>query len=171
MKCNGMGVLDFHTPALVRRQFTYLSGRQFIGQLVALCFLPYAGLVAAHRLDHYGRQFQQIDTTLLIAISGPRPFHRLWISPTEKPSTTLLADPCGRLHRRFGVGSIEAAPHCRTFVIDQDGILRLRVTHDFVDGDLDALRNILERKSVINNATGTREVTVDTKTGIFPGLV
>lgn len=164
MKRNGMRVLDFHAPALVRRQLTYLSGRQFLGQLVALCFLPYAGLVTVKKLDDYARQFQQIDATLLIAISGSRPFHRLWINQSEKPFTTLLADPCGRLHRLFGLGPIEPAPRCRTFVIDRGGILRLRVTHDFVDEDLHALRNILELNDLANNAPVKREMTIDTKT-------
>lgn len=143
MKRNGMQVLDFHAPALVGRQLTYLSGKQFVGRLVALCFLPYTGYVAAEALDRHAERFQRIDATLLIVSSGVRPFHRLWIDYWEKPWLPVLVDPCGRLHRSFGVAVAEPSPRCHTFVIDREGILRLRVTHDFVDGDLEVLRKIM----------------------------
>jgi alkyl hydroperoxide reductase subunit AhpC len=143
MKRNGMYMLDFHGPALVERQLTYLHGQQLVRRLVALCFLPYAGLVSVDEIDRHAARFQQAGATLLIVDSSARPFHRLWIDQPEKPWTTVLADPCGRLHRVFGVAIEESSPRCRTFVIDRGGILRLCVSHDFIDGDLEVLRKIV----------------------------
>ena len=79
MRRNGMYVLDFQAPALVGRQLPYLRATQFAGQLVALYFLPYAGIVAIETLDHQAERFQRIDATLLIVSSSTHPFHRMWI--------------------------------------------------------------------------------------------
>ena len=73
-----MYVLDFQAPALVGRQLTYVRTTQFAGQLVALCFLPYAGIVAIETFDHQAERFQRIDATLLIVSSSARLFHRMW---------------------------------------------------------------------------------------------
>ena len=56
----------------------------------------------------------------------------------------VLADPCGRLHRSFGVIVAEPSLHCHTYIIDREGILRLYVSHDFLNHDLDILRKIVE---------------------------
>jgi|CXWL01.1.fsa_nt_gi hypothetical protein len=39
MKRNGMQALDFHGPALVRGDLTYLHGAHYVHKVVALCFL------------------------------------------------------------------------------------------------------------------------------------
>ena len=143
MKRNGTYALNFHAPALVGRQLTYLHGQQFAGRYVALCFLPYAGVLSAEIIDGHSEQFDRVDATLLIVGSGPGPLHRLWTDQSEKPWTPVLVDPCGRLHRSFGVAVTEFPGRCHTFVIDRVGILRLRVSHDFVNGDMEALRKIV----------------------------
>ncbi|MEP6933942.1 MAG: redoxin domain-containing protein [Nitrospirota bacterium] len=143
MKRDGIYALDFHGPALVGRQLTYLHGQQFVGRWVALCFLPYAGCLSVAEIDRHAARFQQVGARLLIVSSGARPLHRLWIDQPEKPWTTVLADPSSRLHRVFGVAVVESSPQCRTFVIDGRGILRLRVSHDFVDSDLEAVRKVV----------------------------
>lgn len=145
MKQNGIYGLNFKSSALVGGRLTYLHGRQYVGQVVALCFLPYAGLLSADiMIDRHAARFQQIGAALLIVSSGVRPLHRVWMDQAEKPWTPVLADPCGRLQRSFSVAVTQFAPRCHTFVIDRGGILRLRVSHDFVDGDLDTLRKIVE---------------------------
>ena len=78
MRRNGMYVLDFQSSALVGRQLTYLRATQFAGQLMALCFLPYAGVVACETFDHQAERFQRIDATMLIVSSSALPFHRKW---------------------------------------------------------------------------------------------
>lgn len=143
MKHNGMHVLNFRVPALVERELCYLRGTQFLGRLVALCFLPYAGLIAADEIDHQAYQFNEIDATFVVVGSGTCPLHRLWLDDSERSGTAVLADPCSQLHRAFGVAVSARSPRCHTFVIDRDGILWLRVSHDFVDGDLDILRKIV----------------------------
>jgi alkyl hydroperoxide reductase subunit AhpC len=143
MKRNGTYALDFHVPALVGKQLSYLHGRQLMGRLVALCFLPYAGLLSVDEIDRHAARFQQVGATLLIVSSGARPLHQLWIDQPEKPWTPVLADPGGQLHRSFDVAYTQSSSRCRTFVIDRQGILRLRVSHDFVGGDLEALRKIV----------------------------
>lgn len=82
--------------------------------------------------------------TLVLVRSGGHPLHRWWVDPSDTPRTTMLADPGRRLHRSFGVTSAQVSLSCRTFVINRRGTLRLCVSHDFVDGDLDALRKIVE---------------------------
>ncbi|BCA56635.1 peroxiredoxin [Nitrospira sp. KM1] len=142
MKQNGSYVLNFRGPALVGQQLTFVHGKQFEGRTMALCFLPYAGLIAPDKADHASEQFEFVGTTLVIVVSGAYPMHRLWSPHSEKPRTTILADPCGRLHRSFGVMDSQPSSRCRTFLIDREGILRLRVTHDFIEQDLEAIRTI-----------------------------
>lgn len=140
MKRNGMHALDFHGPALVERHLTYLRGTRYMNRVVVLCFLPYVGLLSADEIDRHAARFEEAGATLLIVSSGGRPLHRLWIEQQNKPNTPVLGDLCGRLHRLFGVAAAERSARCHTFMIDQEGILRLRVTHDFVDRDLETLR-------------------------------
>lgn len=162
MKRNGMYVLNFQSPALVGGRLTYLHGEQFAGRVVALCFLPYAGILSADAIDRHAARFQQIGATLLIVSSGARPLHRLWIDQSEKPWTPVLADPCGRLQRSFSVAVTHFAPRCHTFVIDRGGILRLRMSHDFVDGDLDTLCKIVGlSQSHVADCETIGEVTAD----------
>lgn len=140
---NGMHALDFHGPALVGGALTYLRGTRYIDQVVALCFLPYAGIVSADMIDRHARNFHDIDAALLIVASGTRPLHRLWGDQQANPLTPILADLCGRFHRAFGVAVVELAQRCHTFVIDRTGLLRLRVSHDFVEHDLSVLREVI----------------------------
>jgi alkyl hydroperoxide reductase subunit AhpC len=143
MKRNGMHALDFHGPALVDGHLTYLRGTRYVNRVVALCFLPYVGLLSADEIDRYAARFDEIGATLLIVSSSVRPLDRLWIGQLDKPNTPILADLCGRIHRSFGVAATERSARCHTFMIDRKGILRLRVAHDFVDRDLETLRKIV----------------------------
>ena len=143
MKRNGMQALDFHGPALVRGDLTYLHGAHYVHKVVALCFLPSAGLVPAALIDRHAEGFQGVDAALVMVASGARLLHRLWIGQEDMPLTPVLADPCGRLHRSLGVVVAGPAQRCHTFVIDRTGILRLRVSHDFVEHDLAVLRGIV----------------------------
>ena len=79
MKRNGMFALDFHSPALVGGQITFLHGQQCVGQMVVLSFLPRARHLSADAIDHYAGQLQRIGATLLIVSSSADPLHRLWI--------------------------------------------------------------------------------------------
>jgi alkyl hydroperoxide reductase subunit AhpC len=142
MKRNGMYALDFHGPALVGGDLTYLSGTRYLNRVVALCFLPHVGLLSAGEIDRHAARFDEIGATFLIVNSGVHPLHRLWIGQPDKPNTLVLEDVCGRLHRLFGVAARELSIRCHTFMIDRSGILRLRVTHDFVDRDMETLRKI-----------------------------
>jgi len=144
MKRNGMYALDFHSPALVGGDLTYLCGTRYVNRVVALCFLPYFGLLSTEEIDRHATRFDEVGATLLIVSSGVRPLHRLWVGQPGKPSTPVLSDLCGRLHRSFGVAAAaERSARCHTFMIDRKGILRLRVAHDFVDRDMEMLRKIV----------------------------
>ncbi len=143
MKRHGMRALDFQGPALVGGALTYLHGTRYVGRVVALCFLPSAGQVRAALINRHAERFHEVDVALVMVASGARPLHRLWIGQRDKPLTPVLADPCGRLHWSFGVAVAGPAQRCHTFVIDRTGILRLRVSHDFVELDLAVLRGIV----------------------------
>jgi hypothetical protein len=143
MKCNGMFALDIHGPALVGGALTYLRGTRYRNRVVALCFLPYAGLLSAGEIDRHAVRFDEVGATLLIVSAGARPLHRLWLGQSEKPKTPVWTDLCGRLCRSFGVAVTEPSARCHTFMIDRKGILRLRVAHEFVDRDLEMLRKIV----------------------------
>lgn len=143
MNRQSTNMLNFRAPALVDGRLTYLSGKQFLGRVAVICFLPYPGIVAAGTLDRQTEEFRRIGVGFLIAISGARPFHRAWNDQEETPRTPVMADPCGRLHRMFGVVAEEPSPRCRTFVIDGGGVLRLRFTHGFIDHDLAAIRHLV----------------------------
>lgn len=147
MKGNGMYALDFNTPALDGGQLIYLRGKHLVGRLVVLCFFPDAGL-KADEIDHHTQRFQKVDATLVIVSSGARPLHRLWVDWPAQPSTLVLADPCGRLRRLFGVRSSETSPRCQTFVIDREGTLRLRLAHNFVGRDLETLRTLIGSSNI-----------------------
>lgn len=142
MKRNGMHALDFHGPALVEGALTYLRGTRYVDQVVALCFLPYPGILPAAMIDYQAQGFHDVDATLLIVASGARPLHRLWTAE-DRPCTPVLADLGGRLHRAFGVALMELAQRCHTCIIDRSGRLRLRVTHDFIEHDLSVLREVI----------------------------
>ncbi len=142
MKRYGMHALDFHGPALVEGALTYLRGARYAKQVVALCFLPYPGIVPAVMIDEQAQGFHDVDATLLIVASGARPLHRLWTAQA-RPRTAVLADFGGRLHRAFGVAAMELAQRCHTCVIDRSGRLRLRVSHDFIERDLAVLRDVI----------------------------
>lgn len=144
MKRNGMHALDFQGPALVGGHLTYLHGARYVNRVVALCFLPYAGHMPVEMIDGQARRFSDLGAALLIVVSGARPLHRLWIEQEDRPLTPVLADPCGRLHRLFGVAVTEPAQRCHTFVIDRTGRLRLRVSHDFIEHDLTVLQELIE---------------------------
>ncbi len=143
MKRNGMQALGFQGPALVGGHLTYLQGACYVNKVVALCFLPYPGHVAAKIIDDQARRFSDLGAALLVVASGARPLHRLWIERGDRPLTPVLADPCGRLHRFFGVAVTASAQRCHTFVIDRTGILRLRVSHDFIEHDLTVLQELI----------------------------
>jgi alkyl hydroperoxide reductase subunit AhpC len=143
MKRNGMHALDFHGPALVGGNLTYLNGTRYMNKVVALCFLPHVGLLSAGEIDRHAARFDKVGAILLIVGSSARPLHRLWIGHPDKPNTPVLEDLCGRLHRLFGVPARERSARCHTFMIDRKGILRLRVAHDFVDRDMEMLRKIV----------------------------
>jgi alkyl hydroperoxide reductase subunit AhpC len=114
-----------------------------MNRVVALCFLPYVGLLSADEINRHAARFEEVGATLLIVSSGVRPLDRLWIEQPVKPNTPVLADLCGRLHRSFGVAAAERSARCHTFMIDRKGMLRLRITHDFVDRDLKTLHKIV----------------------------
>jgi len=143
MKQNGMYALDFHGPALMHGDLTYLHARRYADRIVALCFLPDVSRVSTKMIDRQGRRFENVDVTLLIVASGSRPLHRMWIGRQNKPSTPVLADPCGRLHRSFGVGIASPPRRGHTFVIDGSGVLRLCVSHDFTERDLTLLLELI----------------------------
>jgi peroxiredoxin len=171
MKRNGMYALDFNAPAVDGGQLIYLRGKHLMGRLVVLCFLPDAGL-RADEIDHHTQRFQKVDATLVIVSSGVRPLHRLWVDPPAQPSTIVLADPCGRLRRLFGVRSSEIPPRCQTFVIDREGTLRLRLTHDFVGHDLETLRTMIgsSNMDMIDGHTAI-PIAGNIETGYFAGVI
>lgn len=143
MKRNGMRALDFQGPALIEGHLTYLRGTRYVNKVVVLCFLPYVGLLSAGEIDRHAARFGEVGATLLIVSSGVHPLHRLWIGQPFKTYTPIFTDINGRLHRSFGVAAAKQLSRCHTFMIDRKGILRLRITHDFVEGDLEALRKIV----------------------------
>ena len=143
MKRNGMFALDIHGPALVGGALTYLRGTRYMNRVVALCFLPYAGLLSAGEIDRHAVRFNEVGAMLLIVSAGARPLHRLWIGQPDKPNSPILADLDGRLRRSFGVAVTEPSARCHTFLIDPRGILRLRVTHEVVDRDMETLCKIV----------------------------
>lgn len=144
MKRNGMPTLDFHGPALVEGNLTYLRGTRYLQRVVALCFLPYVGILSAGDIDRQAARFEEVGATLLIVNSGAHPLHRLWIGQLDKPDAPIFADIGGKLRQSFGVvAAMERSARCYTFMIDRQGILRLRVTHDFVENDLETLRKIV----------------------------
>jgi alkyl hydroperoxide reductase subunit AhpC len=143
MKRNGMYALNFHGPAMVEGNLTYLRGTQYVNRVVTLCFLPYVDLLSAGEIDRHAARFEEVGAKLLIVSSGVRPSHRLWTGQLDKPNTPVMADLSGRLHRSFGVAETGRSVRCHTFMIDRKGVLRLCVTHDFVDSDLETLRKII----------------------------
>ena len=143
MNRNGMPISKFHGPALVGGVLAYFRGMRYVNKVVALCFLPYAGRLSGHMIDRQAQRFEDVDAALLIVASGPVPLHQLWVGQRDKPATPILADPCGRLHRSFAVAVQEPAQQCQTFVIDRTGVVRLRVSHDFVEHDLATLLEVI----------------------------
>lgn len=143
MRRNRTRMLNFRAPALVDRNLTYLSGTQYLGHVTVVCFMPYPGIVAAEKIDRVTEGFLCAGVRFLIVASGARPLHRVWSDQQEMPRAPIMGDPCGRLHRLFCVVESEPFPRCRTFIIDDAGVLRLRFTHDFSDHDVAAIHHLV----------------------------
>jgi len=144
MRLNVANMLNFRAPALVGGQLTYLSGKQFAGRLLVMCFLPDQGIIAAaETLDQQADRFHRIDVDFLIVGSDACLHYQVWQDREKRHQATVLADPCRRLHRMFGVTAGLSASRCATFLVDEEGIVRLRWRHDFAPGDLQAIRNLI----------------------------
>lgn len=144
MRRHGMYALDFCSPALVEGALTYVRGQRYAGQVVALCFVPYAGLLLPDVIERCAARFEEVESALLLVVSGARPLYWMWLEDARQLRTPVLADLCGRLHRSFGVAIQEPLQRCRTFVIDRLGILRLRVSHDFLEHDLSLVGELIK---------------------------
>jgi len=133
----------FRAPALVDGQFTYLGSMQFIGRWIAVCFLPYVGIVKPDFLDHHAAHLDQINTTHLIVSSGTRPLHRIWLDCPTTLNAPLLYGPLSRLHHTFRVALTQTPVRCQTFLINRVGLLRFHLIHDLTDYGLCALQEIV----------------------------
>lgn len=133
----------FRAPALIDGRLAYLDSTQYAGRWMALCFLPYVGIVKPDFIDRQATDLDRLDTTLLIVSSGTRPLHRVWLDRQQPPRTPLLYDPLSRLHRTFGVAPARIPVRCQTFLIDGAGILRFHLIHDFTERGLAALEEML----------------------------
>ena len=138
-------MLNFRVPALVNRQLSYLSGMQCLGYVTIVCFLPYPRVMAAEKIDCIAEGFLRAGVRLLIVASGAGPLHRAWSHYQQMPRTPILGDPCGRLHRSFGVAESKPLSRGRTFVVDGAGVLRLQFMHDFTDHALAAIRQLVTK--------------------------
>jgi len=96
-------------------------------------------------IDSIAEGFLRAGVRFLIVASGAGPLHRAWSDYQQMPRTPILGDPCGRLHRSFGVAESEPLSRCRTFVIDGAGVLRLQFMHDFTDHALAAIRQLVTK--------------------------
>lgn len=144
MKQIRLRATDLSGPALVEGGLAYLCGASYVKQTVALCFLPSEGHLLGETIDQQAQGFRDIDVALLIVAAAANPLHRLWMGREDKPRTSVLADVGGRLRRAFRVSGVGTLSRCHTIVIDQTGVLRLRISHDFVEHDLAMLRKIIE---------------------------
>ena len=145
MRRNKTMMLKFRVPALVNRQLSYLSVMQCLGYVTIVCFLPYPRVMAAEKIDSIAEGFLRAGVIFLIVASGAGPLHRAWSDYQQMPRTPILGDPCGRLHRSFGVAESEPLSRGRTFVIDGAGVLRLQFMHDFTDHALAAIRQLVTK--------------------------
>lgn len=144
MKLNEKTMLDFRVPALVGGQLKYLSGKQFSGRLLVMCFLPDQGIIAAaETLDEQADRFEQVNAEFLIVGSDACLHHPLWQDREKRHRATVLADPCHRIHRMFGIASDSVASRCLTVLLDEEGIVRLRWRHHFSNSDLQAIRDLI----------------------------
>jgi len=109
-----------------------------------MCFLPDQGIIAAaETLDDQTEQFREVDAEFLIVGSDACLHHQLWQDREKRRRATVLADPCRRLHRMFGIASGSSGSQCRTLLLDEEGIVRLRWRHDFSCSELQAIRNLI----------------------------
>lgn len=144
MRLNEASMLDFRVPALVGGEVRYLSGKQFRGRVIVMCCLPDQGIIAAaETLDDQTERFREVDAELLIVGSDASLHHQLWQDRERRRCATVLADPCRRLHRMFGLASGSSGSQCRTLLLDEAGIVRLRWRHDFSSSELQAIRNLV----------------------------
>lgn len=143
MKQTRLRARELDGPALVERTLVYLRGSTYAKRTVALCFLPYPEVVSGEMIDRYAQDFRDIEVALLMVASAAGPLHRLWMGREGKPRTPVLADAGGRLHRAFRMGVVVPNSRCHTVVFDRTGVLRLRISHDFLEHDLTMLRNII----------------------------
>ncbi|BFU93569.1 MAG: protein of unknown function [Nitrospira sp.] len=144
MRLNETSMLDFRAPALVGGEVRYLSGKQFHGRVIVMCFLPDQGIIAAaETLDDQTERFREVEAEFLIVGSDACLHHQLWQDGENRHRATVLADPCRRLHRMFGIAGDSSGSECRTLLLDEEGIVRLRWRHDFSCSDLQAIRNLI----------------------------
>jgi hypothetical protein len=126
----GDKVLPFRVSILRNGDVQYVDSDHWKGQWWVLCFL-------ATLSDSLFRPSQADNLTRLgfpLYIVAPESDPCLSSIVSSEVGFTMLADPAGLVHRRFGVLRARRSK-CHTFLLDPAGIVRVQLIHDARDID------------------------------------
>lgn len=139
----GHTVPGIRVPALIEGGLTYLEFPPPGGLWSALCFPATMGLIESIFLDRQIEEFGREDTTLFAVVPHARGFLDSWYGQVGKLRVRLMTDPLRRLRKVYGLTPADPYGRCQSLLIDPNGALRFRLTHDLNGRGLSALREII----------------------------
>lgn len=144
----GVRAPSFRVPALREGHIDYVHSDLWHGAWTALCFLPDLPLEGRF-LEQQTGALARLGLVLLLV--EPRvPVSRSRLIQLTVSDATVLADPIGRLHRRFGLKGLSGTK-CRTFLIEPQGIVRFQLVHDLNMSGLNALVEMFQASQSMRN--------------------
>mgnify|MGYP001579829079 CR=1 FL=1 len=134
----------FRVPALVKGEVVYLDSAHFLGNPIALCFLPALDLLEYALLERHVPNFDEQKVLFLGVVSDESFFSGPWRKRLWPRGLTLLSNPLGRLYAHYGVPHLPDPLRCRSFAIDPQGLVRYHLVHDLNGRGMSALLEILK---------------------------
>jgi alkyl hydroperoxide reductase subunit AhpC len=144
MRRIGERALTFRVPAVVDGEVTYIDPEEFLGQWVALSFVPSLGQSNRVRWDEQGKEMEELGAALLVVPVDPQALHQEGDYSTGRLHFTIVGDPLGRLQRLYGGPTTHSLGRARTFLVDPEGTLRFHLIHSLNDRGMAALMEMLQ---------------------------
>ena len=132
----------FRVSALCQGRVRYVDAEHFRGRWTCLTFLPALQGLDAEFVERQAEALACQDLLPLVVEPHDAP-HQLWRYGLQLSHVTILADPIGRLHRRFGLKRASGTK-CRSFLIDPDRVIRFQLIHDLTASGMTATVQVFQ---------------------------
>ena len=144
MRRIGEQAFTFRLPVVVAGEMTYIDPDEFLGQWVALSFVPGLGESERGLWDEHGKDMEELGAAVLVVPLETQVLYQERYRRSGRVHFTIVGDPLGRLQRLYGGPATHSSGRARTFLIDPDGALRFHLIHSLNDRGTAALREMLQ---------------------------